>query len=135
MMPFYKLALGRSRMAQRVGTLVALAATVGALPAAAPAPRVARPVDSAPVTVRETDGSFILANGLLRARIDKRRGELEELVYRGSDVLGHDQGRVGGWEQDPSAAEKVGGLTRSIAIDPATNGGERAEISIKGVTK
>ena len=134
-MSFCKIAFTSGRMARSFKLLVAFAATVSALGAAAPAPRIARPIDSAPVTVRETDGSFVLANGLLTARIDKRRGELEELIYRGADVLGHDQGHVGGWEQDPSAAEKVGGLTRSLTIDPATNGGDRAEISIKGVTR
>ena len=48
--------------------------------------------------------------------------------------MGHDQGQAGYWEQDPSAAAAVGGLTDSVTIDPAKNGGERAEVSVKGVT-
>ncbi len=105
------------------------------LRAAEPAPTIAKPAATAPVTVREEGNSFILDNGILTARINKRAGEFEALIYRGVDLLGHDQGHVGGWEQDPSAAAKVGGLSQSITIDPASNGGARAEISIKGITK
>jgi rhamnogalacturonan endolyase len=105
------------------------------LRAADPAPRIARPSANAPVTLKEDETTFTLDNGIVNVRIDKRRGELETLVYRGTDVLGHDQGRVGGWEQDPSNTAKVGGLSQSITIDPAKNGGERAEISVKGINK
>jgi rhamnogalacturonan endolyase len=98
-------------------------------------PVLTKPAGNAPVTVKDDGNVFILDNGILTARINKRYAELEALVYQGADVLGHDQGRVGGWEQEPSAAAKIGGLTQSITIDPATNGGARAEISIKGVTK
>jgi len=49
--------------------------------------------------------------------------------------MGHDQGAESGyWEQDPSAAAATGGLTDSLTIDPAKNGGDRAEVSVKGVT-
>jgi rhamnogalacturonan endolyase len=87
------------------------------------------------VTVRDDPGSFTLSNGIVTASIDKRTGDLETLIYRGKDTMGHDQGRAGVWEQDPSAAAKVGGLSQSITIDPARNGGDRAEVSIKGVTQ
>jgi hypothetical protein len=40
------------------------------------------------------------------------------VIYKGLDTMGHDQGQAGYWEQDPSVASKVGGLTQSIAIDP-----------------
>ncbi len=98
-------------------------------------PSIARPNIAAPVTVKEEPGAFILANGIVTVRIDNRRGELEQLVFRGADVLGHDQGRVGGWEQDPSNTARIGGLTRGLTIDPASNGGARAEIFVKGVNK
>ena len=76
-----------------------------------------------------------MSNGIVTARVNKRNGDLEALIFRGVDTMGHDQGRAGYWEQDPSAAAKVGGLSQSITINPAANGGERAEVSIKGVTK
>ena len=59
----------------------------------------------------------------------------ESLIYNGLETMGHDQGRAGYWEQDPSAAAKVNGLTQSITIDPAKNGGDRGEVSIKAITK
>ncbi len=101
----------------------------------APDPLVARPDVAAPVTVKSEDGHYVLANGIVTARIDQRTGDLDSLIYHGIDLMGHDQGRAGYWEQDPSRAAVVGGLTHSVTIDPATNGGERAEISIKGDTK
>ncbi len=104
------------------------------LRAAEAAPVVAKPASNAPVTVTDDDKFFTLANGIATARINKRTGEMASLVHQGIDTMGHDQGQAGYWEQDPSAAEKVGGLTQSITIDPAKNGGARAEISIKGVT-
>ncbi len=115
--------------------LSALLVLAAALRAAVPVPRVAQPTVNAPVTVKEEDASFVLDNGIVQVRIDKRRGELEALVFRGADVLGHDQGHVGGWEQDPSNTAKIGGLSQGITIDPATNGGERAEIFVKGISK
>ena len=99
------------------------------------APVVAKSVISSAVTVKDDGAMFILENGIVTARINKRNGDLESLIYQGIDTMGHDQGRAGYWEQDPSAAAKVGGLTQSITIDPAKNGGVRAEVSIKGVTK
>jgi rhamnogalacturonan endolyase len=98
-------------------------------------PTIMNPPGDAPCTVTDNGNTFTLDNGIVRATIDKRTGDFLELFYKGVDRLGHDQGRVGCWEQDPSAAAKVGGLTQSITIDPKTNGGARAEVSIKGVTK
>lgn len=116
--------------------LLAIAVSIaGSLRAADDAPAVARPLAGAAVSVRDNDKAFTLDNGIVTARVNKRTGDIEALIFRGEDVLGHDQGRVGGWEQDPSAAAKVGGLSQAITIDPATNGGARAEVSIKGVTK
>src|SRR5690348_865869 len=100
---------------------VALLVLAPALRAADAAPRVAKPNANAPVTVKEEGESFVLDNGIVNVRIDKRRGELEALTFRGQDVLGHDQGHVGGWEQDPSNTAKIGGLSQGITIDPATN--------------
>jgi len=96
---------------------------------------VARPDAKTPVTVTDDGKMFTLANGIVTARVNKRNGDLESLVYKGLETMGHDQGRAGYWEQDPSAAAKVGGLTNSITIDPKANDGERGEVAIKGVTK
>jgi len=88
-----------------------------------------------PVTVTTNGRTWTLDNGVVKAVINQRNGAMESLFYKGIDTMGHDQGPESGtWEQDPSAAAAVGGLTDSLTIDPATNGGTRAEVSIKGVT-
>jgi rhamnogalacturonan endolyase len=98
-------------------------------------PVVARPDGKAAVTVVDNGKTFTLDNGIVKVTINKRNGDLDSLVYKGLETMGHEQGRSGYWEQDPSAAAKVDGLTQSITIDPEKNGGARGEISIKGVTK
>ena len=108
--------------------------SISALRAADATPVVAKPAGNAAVTVKDDGTMFILDNGIVTAHINKRTGSLEQVIYKGVDRAGHDQGAVGVWEQDPSAAAASGGLTQSITIDPAKNGGERGEVSIKGVT-
>jgi rhamnogalacturonan endolyase len=108
---------------------------VAELRAADSTPVVAKPDAKTAVTITESDTMFTLNNGVVAARVNKRNGDLESLIYKGLETMGHNQGRAGYWEQDPSAASKVGGLTQSITIDPTKNGGERVEVSIKGITK
>ena len=116
---------------------IAIISTVLAVPvlgAADAAPVAAKTEVSAAVTVTDDGRTWTLNNGIVKAVIDKRNGAMNSLLYKGIDTMGHDQGQSGYWEQDPSAAAAAGGLTDSITIDPAKNGGERAEVSIKGVT-
>jgi len=105
-----------------------------ALRAADAAPVVAKPAVNASVAVTDDGRTWTLDNGIVKAVIDKRNGAMNSLIYRGMDTMGHDQGQSGYWEQDPSTAAATGGLTDSITIDPAKNGGARAEVSVKGVT-
>jgi rhamnogalacturonan endolyase len=116
-----------------VGCL-ALIISMPALPAGAADPTIAKPAGNAAVTVAQDARYFTLDNGVVKAVINKRTGQLFNLYYKGTDLVGHDQGSTGGWEVDPSAAESIGGLTQSLTIDPEKNNGERAEISIKGVS-
>jgi len=88
------------------------------------APVVAKPTVNAPVTLTDDGGSWTLDNGILKATIDKGNSHMRSLMYHGIETMG-----PGGiWEQTPS-----GQVTRSVTIDPAQNGGERAEVAIKGV--
>jgi len=117
-------------------TLSLVAPALRAAAGGAGAPVIAKPAVATAVTVVQDDKAFTLDNGIVTARINKRTGGVESLVFKGIETMGHDQGGGGGvWEENPSAAEKVGGLTQSLTIDPATNGGDRAEVSVKGVTK
>jgi rhamnogalacturonan endolyase len=80
-----------------------------------------------PVTLTDTGRALKLTNGYCTAVISKRNGDLTSLVYKDIETLGFDSGHPAGyWEQQPA------GATSSITIDPATNDGQRAEVSIKG---
>jgi rhamnogalacturonan endolyase len=95
------------------------------LPAAHAAPVVAKPAVNAPVTVTDDGNTWTLDNGIVKAAILKRSGKLTSLIYKGSETLNRTSE---GWEQYPS-----GTVTPTLTIDPARNGGERAEVAVKGV--
>jgi len=86
-----------------------------------------RAADSANVTVTDNGRSWTLDNGIIRAKINKSNGAMTSLVYHGVETM------AGGgyWEQTPQGAPQ---LTQTVTIDPATNGGDRAEVAVKGVT-
>jgi rhamnogalacturonan endolyase len=99
------------------------------------APVVEKPAVSTPVTLTDNGNTWTLDNGIVRAVILKRSGNLSSLIYKGMETMGNGNARASGiWEQDPSAAEQSGGLTDAITIDPAKNGGDRAEVSVKGIS-
>jgi rhamnogalacturonan endolyase len=80
------------------------------------------------VTVTDNGRSWTLDNGIVKATIRKDSGSMASLIYRGVETMG---GNGGYWEQTPQDAPQ---LTNTITIDPASNGGTRAEVSIKGVS-
>ena len=110
---------------------------------AAAAPVVAKPVGNAPVTVTDNGDTWTMDNGILKAAITKKNGSLLSVIYHGMETLrptissGADNlhtpptpagSPIPSWEQMPS-----GTVTASVTIDPAKNGGERAEVAVKGV--
>jgi len=111
-------------------TFAGTALLVFALPLQAAQKGVAlrRPEPSPAVILIDNGGAWSLDNGIVKATISKGDGRMTSLVYHGIDTM-----RSGGgyWEQTPQDAPQ---LTNGITIDPGTNGGARAEISIKGVT-
>ncbi len=80
------------------------------------------------VTVTDNGNSWTLDNGIVKATIVKDSGAMPSMIYRGMEML---KASGGVWEHNPQGAPKV---TNSITIDPASNGGARAEVSIKGVS-
>jgi rhamnogalacturonan endolyase len=111
-------------MSKRLAESMAVVFALGTL---VPGARCADP----PVTLVETESSFTLANGHVTARVDKRSGTLA-LKYHGLDVIGR-----GYWSQVGRSA-RGGGIGRfgskrvaAIRLDPAKNGGARAEVSCK----
>ncbi|HUD21365.1 MAG TPA: polysaccharide lyase family protein [Acidobacteriaceae bacterium] len=103
---------------------VALTLCAEAQQAAQGLPKVARITVNSPVTLADNGDSWTLDNGILKATLTKRNGNLTALVYHGVSILTH--GNC--WEQMPS-----GTVTARVTIDPATNGGERAEVAVKGI--
>jgi len=109
-----------------VAALVSAIVAVPALRSAAAAPVVAKPAINAPVTVTDTGDNWTLDNGIVKLTVLKRSGKMTSLVYQGQETL---NGRSESWEQLAS-----GEVTPSLTIDPAKNGGQRAEVAVKGVT-
>ncbi len=82
------------------------------------------------VTVVQTETTFTLTNAFVSARVDKRSGDLVSLKYRDLEMLGAGSGHPDGyWSHTPA---KGGRIVTAITIDPTRNGGERAEVSVKG---
>ena len=118
----------RVLLSARPSALLAFASFALVLPPSSLHAGQAAPAASAAVTVTDIGTSFTLDNGIVKATIRKGSGSMASLIYRGVETMG---GNGGYWEQTPQDAPQ---LTNTITIDPASNGGARAEISIKGVT-
>ncbi len=85
---------------------------------------------SVPVSVADNGATFTLTNAYLTATISKTTGDMVSLKYHNLETMGFVSGHHAGyWEQNPSRAAR---LAASVTIDPAKNGGERGEVSIKG---
>ncbi len=80
-----------------------------------------------PVTLTSDARYFTVTNGYSAAQIDMHTGALWSLKDHGVETMGYVSGHHAGyWEQTPRAGEA------STTIDPKSNDGERAEISVKG---
>jgi len=104
-----------------------LAAGSAQAPASKPAPTSGA---NPPVTVTDNGTSWVLDNGYLTATINKKTGDMSSLKVHGLETQGFVSGHHAGyWEQTPNGAAR---MESKLTIDPATNGGARAEVSIKG---
>ena len=104
--------------------LFAIGANVGLAQSAAKLPKVAKPAADTPVTLTDNGTTWTLDNGIIKATINKSNGNMPSLIYHGVSIVGHSEF----WEQTPS-----GTVTATVTIDPSTNGGQRAEVSVHGV--
>ena len=113
------------------------------------------------VALSEDQATYTLDNGVVAAIIAKTSGDLVSLKYRGTEVLatvagpdgrpdlqkdppgqnpnglnrGMTDHQYGFWSHD--AMGQAGSEPKAVArvtIDPRSNGGERAEVSVKGVS-
>lgn len=82
-----------------------------------------------PVVLSENDSSFILDNGLVRVTASKNSGDLTSLRYSGHEMLNANSSRSAGyWSHNVERGRR----TARVTIDPQANGGERAEVSLRG---
>ncbi len=109
------------------------------------------------VSIAEDGSAYTLANGIVTARIDKKSGDLQSMKFKGTEMLativgadglpdttivdkpganlrggGHryTDHQYGFWSHDTDGPHTIAKVT----IDPKSNGGERAEVSIKGIS-
>ena len=118
--------------ARRLAAYSAFALTVLICPVSllSTAPTAAKPEAKDPVTVTDNGDSWVLDNGIVKAKYhQKNRAACPRSSTRASKRMGHNGGGV--WEQTPSLAPEI---KQTVTIDPAKNGGERAEVSVKGIT-
>ena len=116
--------MSKSRVAFSSAFLALLALFTSAAPAQTSAPKIAKVTVNAPVTLTDNGDTWTMDNGIVKMTLLKRNGNLTSLVYRGIEVLNRGQY----WEQTPQ-----GTIAATVTSDPKTNGGERAEVSVKGV--
>jgi rhamnogalacturonan endolyase len=82
------------------------------------------------VVITETESAFTLDNGIVTTRASKHSGDLLSLKYHGLEMLDAGSSPRGGyWSHNIANGEQI---TR-ITIDPKTNGGQRGEVSLKGI--
>jgi rhamnogalacturonan endolyase len=137
--------LSANRCVVVASALLGFVLAVPMLRAADNLPAVARPNVNAAVNLTDNGGTWTLDNGIVNITIDKKNGNLLSVIYRYIETLRptiwtvpdtyHAPPTPAGetnptWEQTPA-----GVVTPSVTIDPAKNGGERAEVAVKGVNR
>lgn len=113
----------------------------------------------AAVTVTQDEQVYTLDNGIVTAKVAKDSGDLVSLRYKnmemlgtilnadgtpdlkrdtpGENLVGLNAGmtdhQYGFWSHDAMGQRGSGPVVARVSIDPQSNGGERAEVSVKGV--
>ncbi len=84
-----------------------------------------------PVTLRESDRTFFLDNGILNVRIEKDTGEIFSIKYQGQELLAQDSsgGALGGYWSSVGRARGGSQQSAVVRLDPKDNNGERVEVS------
>ncbi|HEX2862194.1 MAG TPA: polysaccharide lyase family protein [Lacunisphaera sp.] len=114
-----------------------------------------------PVTLTEDAETYTLDNGIVTARVAKASGDLVSLRYKELEMLAtflnpdgspdlvkdppgqHLNGvnrnmtdhQYGFWSHDAMGVRGTGEAIARVTLDPQSNGGARAEVSVKGISK
>src|ERR1039458_5666886 len=106
-------------------TKLAVVAAIAMLPA------LLRAESRPAVSVSADEFSFTLDNGIVTAQVAKRSGDLTSLKYKNLEMLDARSSRQAAyWSHNAARGQQQTGIT----IDPKSNGGERGEVSIKGIS-
>jgi len=119
------------RPVSSLSSALVVLATAFAFPSSCPADEKEK-ATARPVTVEEDKASFTLSNGIVSARVSKRTGDLTSLQVRGTEVLTDQSGHAGAyWSHDTTGGKET---VTKVTLDPKSNGGERGEVSVKGIS-
>jgi rhamnogalacturonan endolyase len=88
-------------------------------------PKIEKVTVNSPVTLTDNGDSWSMDNGIVKMTVLKHNGNMSTVIYHGVNIP---NARSEYWEQTPA-----GTVTAKVTIDPSTNGGQRAEVSVKGV--
>lgn len=82
-----------------------------------------------PVTLVERGGTVVLDNGIVRAEVDRATGTIDQVGYRGKQLLMSPAyvDWVATEEDSEAKVRKVKGVY-GVTVDPKTNGGEMADV-------
>src|SRR6185369_8969797 len=89
-----------------------------------------QPKAGSPVILTDDGTSFTLTNGIVTTKIDKHSASLTTLKYKDHELLGP-MGIDGFWALPASSMEFGSKREASILLDPHTNKGERAVVSVR----
>lgn len=115
---------------------------------------------NAPVTLKEDGKTWTMDNGIVTAIVAKESGDLVSLKFKGLEILatqltengapdldkdppgenraglnrGMTDHQYGFWSHDAMGPRGSGDAIPSVTIDPAKNGGQRAEVAVKGIS-
>ncbi|HTK74316.1 MAG TPA: polysaccharide lyase family protein [Gemmataceae bacterium] len=89
------------------------------------------PAAEPPVTIADDGSTYTLANGIVTAKVAKRSGDLVSLRFKDVELLSGGSGHPYAYWSHAATAPK---MTQTLTIDPKSNGGERGEVSIKGIS-
>lgn len=115
---------------------------------------------NAPVTIKEDAKTWTMDNGIVTAIVAKESGDLVSMKYKNLEMLatvlteagtpdldrdppgeskaglnrGMTDHQYGFWSHDAMGVRGTQAAVPSITIDPRTNGGERAEVGVKGIS-
>jgi rhamnogalacturonan endolyase len=115
---------------------------------------------AAAVTLQEDPATYTLDNGIVTVIVAKSSGDLVSLKFHGREVLATIEGadgqpdlqrdppgdnpnglnrgmtdhQYGFWSHDAMGPRGTGDALARVTIDPRSTGGERAEVSVKGIS-